>query len=134
MPSHLRIFHPALNVPYSDNPTCFTACGYHGTGRKNCKVEEFAKPFKLSPEAVRTLIRQGEIAAIRLANTKATRTFRKFWTSRNKKGRENQLPAFQGSMLTMSNRTFSRDTSTGKKRDKNNDGVIRSRHPPTSRI
>lgn len=29
-------------------------------------VEEFAKLFKLSPEAVRTLIRQGEIAAIRL--------------------------------------------------------------------
>ena len=29
-------------------------------------VEEFAKIFKLSPEAVRTLIRNGEISAIRL--------------------------------------------------------------------
>lgn len=29
-------------------------------------VEEFAKIFKLSPEAVRTLIRKGEILAIRL--------------------------------------------------------------------
>ena len=29
-------------------------------------VEEFAKIFKLSPEAVRTLIRSGEIAAIRI--------------------------------------------------------------------
>jgi excisionase family DNA binding protein len=29
-------------------------------------VEEFAKLFKLSPEAVRNLIRRGEISAIRL--------------------------------------------------------------------
>lgn len=29
-------------------------------------VEEFAKIFKLSPEAVRTLIREGEISAIRI--------------------------------------------------------------------
>lgn len=29
-------------------------------------VEEFAKLFKLSPEAVRTLIRKGEIPAIRI--------------------------------------------------------------------
>ena len=29
-------------------------------------VEEFAKLFKLSPEAVRTLIRKGEISAIRI--------------------------------------------------------------------
>jgi excisionase family DNA binding protein len=29
-------------------------------------VEEFAKIFKLSPEAVRNLIRQGEILAIRI--------------------------------------------------------------------
>ncbi|MBI3000920.1 MAG: helix-turn-helix domain-containing protein [Deltaproteobacteria bacterium] len=29
-------------------------------------VEEFAKIFKLSPEAVRTLIRKGEISAIRI--------------------------------------------------------------------
>ena len=29
-------------------------------------VEEFAKVFKLSPEAVRTLIRKGEVPAIRI--------------------------------------------------------------------
>lgn len=31
-------------------------------------VEEFAKVFKLSPEAVRTFIRKGEIPAIRIGN------------------------------------------------------------------
>ncbi len=31
-------------------------------------VEEFAKLFKLSPEAVRTLIRKGEVPAIRIGN------------------------------------------------------------------
>jgi len=31
-------------------------------------VEEFAKLFRLSPEAVRTLIRKGEIPAIRIGN------------------------------------------------------------------
>ncbi len=31
-------------------------------------VEEFAKIFKLSPEAIRTLIRKGEIPAIQIGN------------------------------------------------------------------
>jgi hypothetical protein len=31
-------------------------------------VEKFAKPFKLSPEAVRPFIRKGEILAIRIGN------------------------------------------------------------------